>query len=145
MIQMILLPRRLIHQDKIPDFVSFVQCQTGRVQAFENQLGVVVPVQSNANNFQSSHGAIEIIYRNFLLEQHITEKLVVMGQIRGKVKVLFLTKKPFEGAAVPFQQPHLELLLVMGILGQQITILNFIAEVRVTGCNLVLHQKIADG
>ena len=68
-----------------------------------------------------------------------------MGQIGGKIEILFLTKQPLKGVAVPFQQPHFELVLTMGVLGQQVAILNFIAEARVTRYNLLLRQKIADG
>ena len=67
-----------------------------------------------------------------------------MGQVRRRIKVLLVPEQPLEGIAVPLEQTHLAFVLVMGIFGQQITVLDFIAEVRVAGCNLVLRQKIAD-
>ena len=67
-----------------------------------------------------------------------------MGQVGRGVKVFLVPEQPFEGFAVPLEQTHLAFVLVMGIFGQQIAVLDFIAEVRVDGCNLVLRQKIAD-
>ena len=42
------------HQHEVPYFISFTQIHTGGVQAFENQLGIVVLIQSNIYNLQTA-------------------------------------------------------------------------------------------
>ena len=91
-IELVLILRRLVHQNIVPDFVAFSQGKTGGVKAFKNELGIVMLIESNANDLQLADGSVKVVDRNLLFQDLITEETVIQRQIGCLIIILFLTK-----------------------------------------------------
>ena len=69
------------HQDIVANLVALFQRQPRRVQAFKDELRIVVMIERNADDFQFSNSGIQFIDRYVFLEQHIAEKAVIMRKV----------------------------------------------------------------
>ena len=77
----LLLLGRQPHQDEVSDFVTFTEVESCRVQAFKNELRIVIPIQSDIDDLQTANRIIKLVNGNLLLLNPVVEIIVIHSQI----------------------------------------------------------------
>ena len=81
LIVVLLFLRRQSHENKISDFITLAQIQSGGIKALKNQLRIVLHIQPDVDNLQAANGIVKLINGDFLLLNPVVEIIVIYGQI----------------------------------------------------------------
>ena len=146
LIQLVLHLRRLPHQHIIADLITLGEREASGVQAFENQLGIVAGFQRDADDLQMAEGIEQLVHRNLLPQQQVTEKLVVVCQVGRWVVILGIAEQPLEGIAVSLDRTQTDLILIGGPARGQKAVIDLLVQSHISfGCENALAHEIAHG
>ena len=128
-VKLILLLRFKAHQYVIPDFVAFCKSKACRVQAFKDQLCIVVAIQRNTYDLKLADGLIQCVYWQFFFQKLITKKSVIDGHVRGRFIFFRITcDELFQCAAVCFNRAKLDAVITLCPLGYDKTLHDLIIK-----------------
>ena len=131
------------HQNEIADLVAFTESQTGGVQAFKDQLRIIVLAQTDIDNLQFCDGGIQIINGDFFLLDAGIEIVIVDGQVRVLNVLIRVFEQLPEGGAVVFNRLELDPRLILLPFINQIGFIDLIRQVSLCRLyNAGLHQVV---
>ena len=70
------------HKDIVADLITFAQVKSRGVQAFKDELRVVLVIQGDVDDLQSANGIKQLIDAQFFSLNAVIEVLIIYRQIR---------------------------------------------------------------
>ena len=137
-----LLLGRLSHQDIIADLIAFRKIQASGVQAFKDQLRIIIRIKANADDLKAADRLKEFINRNLFLLNPVVKIIVIRGQI-GSANVLgFLIKEFAERLSIILDRFQLNAGFLWLVLVYQIILVNPVTEPVISRNHFALSDQV---
>ena len=117
------------HENVVADLIALGQGETRGIQAFKNQLRIVIPIKSDADDLELFHGVEQLICGYSPLSDAIAEVLVVDGQIGCEIKLLLIAcHEPVQSITVSLDRTKLNLVISAAPLVHDVPLHNLICN-----------------
>ena len=137
-----LLLGRLSHQDIIADLIAFRKIQASGVQAFKDQLRIIIRIKANADDFKAANRLKEFINRDFFLLNPVVKIIVIRGQIGSADVLSFLIKKLAECLPIILDRLQLNAGFLRLVLIYQIILIYPVTEPVISRNHLALPNQV---